>query len=277
MTDGEILDMLQTLDREPTTTARDASPVQMVLNENRSTVTIPLPARPEVWQKRDSSMGWLSTSIVHDLRNPLGTVFAGAEMLMQLDPASAQAKRLMANIYRAASRMRELLADLTAANYGRKSTPEICEIRDVIAEASEAALPAAETQSVQILHDVPDGLAIPLERSRIQRVFFNLITNALEAMPHGGTIHIGARKADDCVLIAVEDTGPGIPRGIRERLFEPFVTAGKEHGLGLGLALSRQTVLDHGGEMWTEPASGARLVIRLPLTRVSAAASCGTF
>src|SRR5580658_3461531 len=276
MTDGEILDMLQALDREPTTTARDASPVQMVLNENRSTGTISLPSRPESLQKRDSSIGWLSTSIVHDLRNPLGTVFAGAEMLMQLDPASAQAKRLTANIYRAASRMRELLADLAAVNHGRESTPEICKIRDVITEASEAALPAAETPSVQILHDVPDGLAIPLERSRIQRVFFNLITNALEAMPLGGTIHIGARKAHNCVLIAVEDTGPGIPRGIRERLFEPFVTAGKEHGLGLGLALSRQTVLDHGGDMWTEPASGARLVIRLPLTRVSAAASSGT-
>jgi signal transduction histidine kinase len=276
MTEGKLLDMLQALEREPTTTTRDASPVQMDLNENRSTGTIPLPLWRENWQKRVSSIGWLSTSIVHDLRNPLGTVFAGAEMLMQVDPGSAQAKRLTANIYRAASRMRELLADLAAVNYGRKSTPEICKIRDLITEASEAALPAAETPSVQILHDVPDDLAIPLERSRIQRVFFNLITNALEAMPHGGTIRIAAKKADNCVLIAVEDTGPGIPRGIRERLFEPFVTAGKEHGLGLGLALSRQTVLDHGGDMWTEPASGARLVIRLPLTRVSAAASSGT-
>jgi signal transduction histidine kinase len=271
MTEGKILDMLQALEREPTTTARDAS--QMDLNDNRSTGTNPLPTRRENWQKRVSSIGWLSTSIVHDLRNPLGTVFAGAEMLMQLDPGSAHAKRLTVNIYHAASRMRELLADLAAVSCGRKSTPEICKIRDVINEASEAALPASEMQGVQILHDVPDDLAMPLERSRIQRVFFNLITNALEAMPHGGTIHIGARKANNCVLIAVEDTGPGIPRGIRERLFEPFVTAGKEHGLGLGLALSRQTVLDHGGDMWTEPASGARLVIRLPLTRVSAASN----
>ena len=63
----------------------------------------------------------------------------------------------------------------------------------------------------------------------------------------------------------VEDTGPGIPCGIRDRLFEPFVTAGKEHGLGLGLALPRQIVLDHGGDMWTEPAAGARLVVRRPL------------
>jgi signal transduction histidine kinase len=268
--------MPQALEREPTTTARDASPIQMDLNEKRSTATIPLPSRRENWQKRISSIGWLSTSIVHDLRNPLGTVFAGAEMLMRLDPGSAQAKRLTVNIYHAASRMRELMADLAAVNCGRTSTPEICKIRDVINDASDAALPASETQSVQILHDVPDDLAMPLERSRIQRVFFNLITNALEAMPRGGTIRIAARKADNFVLIAVEDTGPGIPRRIRERLFEPFVTAGKEHGLGLGLALSRQTVLDHGGDMWTEPASGARLVIRLPLTRVSAAASNGT-
>jgi signal transduction histidine kinase len=273
MTKGKILDMLQALEREPTTTARDASPIQMDLNENRSTGTIPRHSRREIWQKRVSSIGWLSTSIVHDLRNPLGTVFAGAEMLMQLDSGSAQAKRLTVNIYRAASRMRELLADLAALNCGRRPAPEICKIRDLINEASEEALPASAAQSVQILHDVPDDLAIPLERSRIQRVFFNLITNALEAMPHGGTIRIAARKADNCALIAVEDTGPGIPRGIRERLFEPFVTAGKEHGLGLGLALSRQTVLDHGGDMWTEPASGARLVIRLPLMRVSAAAS----
>jgi signal transduction histidine kinase len=117
------------------------------------------------------------------------------------------------------------------------------------------------------LHDVPHGLELPVERSRIERVFFNLITNALEAMPHGGQIRIGARQAENRVLIEVEDTGPGIPRAIRNRLFEPFVTAGKAHGLGLGLALSRQTVLDHGGDMWTEPADGARFVICLPLSR----------
>jgi signal transduction histidine kinase len=259
--------MLEVLEQR-TTEMLDASPIQMDFNENRAPGTISLPLRSEGWQKRISSMGWLSTAIVHDLRNPLGTVFAGAEMLMQLDPASTQGKRLAANIYRAAGRMRELLADLAGASCGNKSTCEICEIRDVITAASEAALLAAESQGVQILHDVLDGLEIPVERSRIERVFFNLITNALEAMPHGGQIRIGARKAENCVLIEVEDTGPGIPLGIRDRLFEPFVTAGKDHGLGLGLALSRQTVLNHGGDIWTEPANGARFVICLPLGRV---------
>ena len=126
---------------------------------------------------------------------------------------------------------------------------------------------AGESQGFQIAHDVPEDLEVPLQRSRIERVFFNLIINALEAMPHGGQIRIGARKAENCVLIEVEDTGPGIPRAIRDRLFEPFVTAGKDHGLGLGLALSRQTLRDHGGDLWTEPADGARFVICLPLCR----------
>jgi len=87
-------------------------------------------------------------------------------------------------------------------------------------------------------------------------------------MPCGGKIRIAARKADNCVLMEVKDTGPGIPRAIRNRLFEPFVTAGKDHGLGLGLALSRQTLLDHGGDLWIEPARGARFVMSLPLSRV---------
>jgi signal transduction histidine kinase len=246
----------------------DASPVRMNLKEGRTTRTIPQTSRSESWQKRISTIGWLSASIVHDLRNPLGTVFAGAEMLLDLDLSPTQVKRLATNIHRAAGRMRELLADLGCASGGSKSTAEICPVHDVVAAASDALSPMAEKQSVRILNDVPGGIEIPLVRSRMERVFFNIITNALEAMPHGGEIRIGLRMAENFVLIEVEDTGPGIPRGIRDRLFEPFVTAGKNDGLGLGLATSRQTVLDHGGDIWTEPAAaGAHFTIRLPMTR----------
>jgi signal transduction histidine kinase len=144
-------------------------------------------------------------------------------------------------------------------------TAEICDIREVIAAASEAALAATEHQSIQILLDVPDGIDLPLVRSHIERVFYNLIANAFEAMPGGGKVCIRARKAGTGVLIELEDTGPGIPGCISDRLFEPFVTSGKQNGMGLGLALARQTVRNHGGDMWTESSAGARFVIRLPL------------
>jgi signal transduction histidine kinase len=91
-----------------------------------------------------------------------------------------------------------------------------------------------------------------------------VITNALEAMPGGGVIRIRARADQNYVLIEIEDTGPGIPREIRDHLFEPFVTARKTNGLGLGLALSRMAVMEHGGDMWAEAAGGTRFVLSFP-------------
>jgi len=230
-----------------------------------ATKKITLYQRSENPQEAISTIGWFSASILHDLRNPLATICAGAELLMDLDSPSTQVKRLAAKMCHAAGRMRKLLADVPSITRDNVSSAEVCDIREVIAAASEAALAAKEYQSVQILLDVPDGIGLPLVRSHIERVFFNLIANAFEAMPGGGTVRIGARTTGMSVLVELEDTGPGIPACIYDRLFEPFVTSGKEDGLGLGLALARQTVRNHGGDMWIEPAAGARFVIRLPL------------
>ena len=158
-----------------------------------------------------------------------------------------------------------LSADLNSGARRDRPMLETCDIREVIATASDAASVITEDHNVQILLEVTEGIKLPLIRSHIERVFFNLIANSVEAMMTGGTLRIAARKTVDYALIELEDTGPRIPRAIRDRLFEPFMTAGKQDGLGLGLALSRQTLLHHGGDIWTEPAIGARFVIRLPL------------
>ena len=114
--------------------------------------------------------------------------------------------------------------------------------------------------------EIPAEIEVPLERSRVERVFANLIGNALEAMSGGGEVRITAEMQDGAALVHVEDTGPGIAQEIRAQLFQPFVSAGKRNGLGLGLALARQTILDHGGDMWVEsaPGRGARFSFRLP-------------
>jgi len=227
-------------------------------------------SQPQAQNLREniSAVEWLSVSIVHDLRNPLGAICAAAEMLVGFDAGPTQVKRLASNIYRAAGRMRELLADLNSVSHGSRPTAEICDIGEVIAAASDAASATRKSDDVQILIDVSERIELPLIRSHMERVFVNLIVNAIEAMPTGGKLRIMCRKANGCVLIEVEDTGPGIPRTVSDQLFEPFVTDGKQDGLGLGLALSRQTVLNHGGDIWSEPAAGARFVIRLPLNRV---------
>ena len=115
------------------------------------------------------------------------------------------------------------------------------------------------------MESVQAGLSLVLDRRRIQQVIVNLLVNSLEAMPNGGSIHISAVTDCRTVVIRVQDTGPGVAPEIRDRLFQPFATAGKPNGVGLGLACSRQAVIDHGGEMWTESSGqGACFAFCLP-------------
>jgi signal transduction histidine kinase len=237
--------------------------------------TIPPVAPRENWQGRSFGIDPLSMSIVHDLRNPLAAICVCAEMLTDPHLTTDHAVRVGRNIHRAAGRMRELLADLVCVTQGKMLAAEKCDLHEILAAACEDAA-VADIHGVEILLDLPARIEITMARSRMERVFFNLITNAVEAMPAGGKIRIAAREAGDCVLIEVEDSGPGIPHEIYGRLFDPFTTAGKKDGLGLGLALSRRTVRDHGGDMWIEPSDGARFVIRLPFRGVLTPAFNGT-
>jgi signal transduction histidine kinase len=229
-------------------------------------------ARQElIRQERISTIGRLSSSIVHDLRNPLAAIYGGAEIMVDSEIAPPQLKRLAGNIYRASRRIQELLQDLVNVGRGKTEGAEMCRLGEVAAAACDSLAPAADAQGVRVTLDIPSSIELPLERARVERVFVNLVGNALEAMPRGGTVAISASAERDAVTIEVADTGPGISPEIREHLFQPFVSSGKKNGLGLGLALSRQTILDHGGDMWLEssPGCGARFFFRLPLSRTS--------
>jgi signal transduction histidine kinase len=217
--------------------------------------------------ERISTIGRLATSIVHDLRNPLAAVYGGAEMLMYAQLSEEQVQRLARNMYKASLRIQDLLQDLLDVGRGKAGEIRPHNLHDLVADVADSFTAAAEAQSVRIDLKVPEALEVPLDPHRIQRVFMNLLGNALEAMPEGGAITISARKNGTSVVIDVRDTGPGIAPEIRDRLFQPFVTARKGAGLGLGLALARQAVMDHGGDMWATSAvaQGACFSFRLPL------------
>jgi signal transduction histidine kinase len=226
-------------------------------------------ARQElIRRERISTIGQLSTSIVHDLRNPLAAIYAGAEMMIDSDLPQEMTRRLARNIYRASRGIQDMLQELLDVVRGTSSGSEQCSLREVISAAWNTVAPSAESHGIALELHVADALECPMERARMERVFANLFENAIEAMRSGGSISISAENDGDNVMVRVEDTGPGISASLHGRLFQPFVTAGKKNGLGLGLALSRQTLLDHGGDIWTEPANGARFVLCLPLSRV---------
>jgi signal transduction histidine kinase len=228
-------------------------------------------AREElIHSERIATISRLSTSIVHDLRNPLASIYGGSEMLVDDDLSPVQVKRLAANIYKASRRMQELLHELADVRTGRPHVRELCRLREVIEAARDMVASDAAKFKVEISVDVSADIEAPLDRSPMERVFQNLLSNAIEAMPEGGWLRVSTERSTSEVSVYIEDNGPGIPAAIVPSLFKPFVTSGKKNGLGLGLAFSRETVLEHGGNLWADPMEhGARFVLRLPLGELS--------
>jgi len=215
-------------------------------------------------------------SFAHDLRNPLAAIHVSAEMLVRSSLTQPQVNRIARNMYCASVRIRELVEQCLDRGRREERRFEVADLLDVVAGAIERIAVSAEFQSVQISLDVPPGLLVSMDRARIRRVLVNLLVNALEAMPRGGTIRVSAVSGRRSLLLRVRDTGPGISPEIKSKLFEPFATAGKVQGLGLGLAFSRQVTIDHGGAIWAESCrTGACFVIRLPrIVARRSAASC---
>ncbi|MBZ5673346.1 MAG: HAMP domain-containing histidine kinase [Acidobacteriia bacterium] len=209
----------------------------------------------------------IAVAIVHDLRNPLSAIHGCAEMLIDSRLSQPQVQRIAQNLHGASVRMLELLEEFLERCRGTEKVRESCDLRELVTDATDVIGHAAEVQSVRILRDIPAEIQIVVDRLRVRRVLVNLMVNALEAMLDGGTLHISAVSEPNAVLIEVRDTGPGIAPEIQSLLFQPFVTAGKAGGIGLGLATSRQAILDHGGTMWAESSErGACFVFRLPRT-----------
>jgi signal transduction histidine kinase len=239
-------------------------------------------AREElIRQESLSTIGRLSSSIVHDLRNPLAAIYGGAEMLVDGNLPSAHVKRRAANIYHASQRIQEMLQDLLKVSRGKSAAPEPCRLAEIVKAAWDSLTATVESHGVTITVEIASEIELPLERSRMERAFVNLIGNAIEAMPEGGEVRIRAQLDEDFVIAHMDDTGPGIAMEIRSTLFQPFGTAGKRNGLGLGLALTRQTLTEHGGDLWAgdNPCGGARFSLRLPGAYVAeplelAAAGC---
>jgi signal transduction histidine kinase len=226
----------------------------------------PSPTHANAEVRDEVGLGAIAMSIVHDLRSPLAVIHSGAEMLNGSQLPDHQVRRLTQNMYDASVRIQELLNDYVDLFRTRETQLLPFSLHHLVAEAVDRIAAMAEAQAVIVVQEVPEDLVVTLQRRRIGSVLRNLLANALEAMPAGGSIYISAVTKGDSVVIKVLDTGPGIAPEIRDHLFQPFVTARKANGWGLGLAQARQVVNDHGGEMWLEspPGGGACLAFSLP-------------
>jgi signal transduction histidine kinase len=213
-----------------------------------------------------AAVGRLAASVAHDLRNPLAAIVGGSEMLADFDLPPDQMKQTAMHIHKAARRMEQLLSEIGQVARAEPGRRVLCPVGELVRAAVESQQAKSRLKNVSIRQSVADELMVRCEKSRVERVLINLIANSLEVLADGGEIAIDAARSGEAVRIEVSDTGPGVPAEIRGRLFQPFVTAGKKNGLGLGLALARQTMLDHGGDLeLVASEKGARFRLRLPL------------
>jgi signal transduction histidine kinase len=215
-----------------------------------------------VRSERLSAMGQMTTVVGHELRNPLGAVMNALYMLRRTlgDPVAAEPHLEAAE--RQTARAVSLAQDLTA--YMREKEPELApvDLRDVLSDVLEAT---PKPPDVVVVEDV-GSFELSADTTQLEQILTNLINNAYQAMPDGGSLRITARAEGDTAIISVEDSGEGIDPTLAERLFEPFFTT-KPNGTGLGLAIVRRLIEGHGGQISIENGErgGVVATVRLPI------------
>jgi signal transduction histidine kinase len=226
--------------------------------------------------ERIAALARAAGSISHDLRHYLAAVVANAEFLYEAEELKLKKDEIYEEIKTAANQMTDLIDSLRELSYQRSAiTPTRARIDQVIRRAIEAIHSKSEFRDRRIVLSSSGELEGMFDDRKLERVFFNLILNACEAMAETeSSILVDVKNTSAGFEIRVHDTGHGIPYGIRDSLFDPFVSSGKPNGTGLGLAIVSKIVQDHSGSVSIEQTSesGTTVLVRLPAAAQNVAA-----
>lgn len=218
-------------------------------------------------RERMAQLGELGAVLAHEIRNPLAGIKGYAQLLQEQSRGTAASDGLEM-IVTETLRLEELVNTLMA--YCRQESPswEMVDLAELLGHSCRLILPEAEAAGVAISELVPAGVTVNGNRNGLEQVVLNVAKNALQAMPEGGILRVEVHRSRTRAELTIADTGPGIPPEERERIFEPFHTT-RPRGTGLGLAVCRKIVEEHGGTISAggEPGSGAVITVTLPLLK----------
>jgi signal transduction histidine kinase len=232
-----------------------------------------------IQQEKMSAIGVLAAGVAHELNNPLTAVVGFAQMIAEKLKASRPANwsdteyeralQALENLVQGAHRARDIVGSLL--RFARATKPDARALIDINQTLRDAFV---FTEHLLLRHGIalekrltPELPPVWGNAARLQHVFTNLLINAQQATPSGGTVRVLTERAEEPkgVWVHIEDTGEGIPPDALEQIFEPFYTR-KEHGTGLGLSIAKQIIEEHGGEIRVESelGKGARFSVFLP-------------
>lgn len=214
--------------------------------------------------ERLATIGRMASSISHDLRHSLAAIVANAEFLCESHLTSTQREELYQEVRLAVDQMTDLIDSLLEFSRNRAALHlSYGDLKDSAERAIHGIRAHPEFQHARITLSTQGNCSGNFDQRKLERVFFNLLLNACEAVSGLGDIHVDIRQVPGGAEIRVSDNGRGIPESIRQKLFEPFVSYGKENGTGLGLTVVQKIVQDHGGDVGVEKTSGEGTVFRM--------------
>jgi signal transduction histidine kinase len=217
--------------------------------------------------ERLATIGRMASSISHDLRHSLAAVVANAEFLCESQLTPAQREDLYGEIRVAVNQMTDLIESLLEFSRTRESLrPSYGDVRSAVDRAVQSVKAHPEFQRVRIRISTEGLTEGWFDFKKLERALLNLLLNACEAVPGDtGRIEVGLRRVGEKLEIRIEDNGPGVAAVVREKLFGPFVSHGKENGTGMGLTVVQKIVQDHGGEVGVERTSAAGTTFRISM------------
>ena len=219
-----------------------------------------------------AALGEMAATVAHEIRNPLGGIASFANLLERDLAPDDPGRRLVGKIVEGVARLNRIVSSLLSYTRPLNLNTQPVDLAAAVEEAAAYFEVDSEGRSpgVSIRRDFPaQSCVCQVDGERFRQVVLNLLLNAAQAMPGGGTIDLriagAAREDGDRALVEVRDTGAGIADDVRGKLFTPFFTT-KQDGTGLGLVTSRKIVEAHGGRLTVDsvPGEGACFTIALP-------------
>jgi signal transduction histidine kinase len=220
-----------------------------------------------------AAMGRMAAGIAHEIRNPLGIIKATAARLRKRYDDPQRPDERFVYIDEEVDRLNGILSGYLQLARDEAPRLEKLDLVPLVERGLRLVRPELDAAHIAVETNLPKTCVVAADGQRLQQVILNLVLNAVQAMPAGGTLRVRLAAADGVAALAFADTGPGFDPAVQSRLFEPFVST-KEKGSGLGLAIARRIVEQHGGRILVDeaPGGGAQVAIHLPLAAAAGGA-----
>ncbi len=225
-------------------------------------------AQEMVSNERLSAVGRMASGIIHDIKNPMGTLRVYAQVMKRKsgnEEAAKLADEMIHQVDRFVNMTQEILDFTKGVSSLNIQEVEFGEVMESVLNFITSDL---EKNSVTLVKKTEFSGKVKMDQDKVVRVFYNIASNARDAMPNGGSLTVSTAAEKGMVKIEFTDSGTGMPEEVKKRIFEPFVTHGKKHGTGLGMAIVKKVIDDHKGKIEIDSEEGKGTTIRMFLPAV---------